>query len=413
MKKFFIAILAAIAAITMVSCEEKGPEAITISVNVDESGLEGVSSPETYQIALTNFSTAEVMTANTENGVAVFEGVLPGIYKVTASATVTEGAFSFTLTGAADKAEFLSEGDKLTLQISAVKEAALIFKEIYYSGCKIGDGEWDTYFRDQFYEIYNNSNETVYADGLCLAETKFSKDTDFSFKLIVDIPNADDYVYTQKVWQLPGDGTQYPIQPGESIVIAQWGTNHTDPSLTNGKSPVNLKGADFEAFVKAISMGSITLTDEAAINMNLVSNALPYMPPMWLTPVSGTRYIIFKPSSPIRTSDFLKPTNVEGTLENLIEIKISDIIDGVEAIENEKRLETLGLPDVIDAGAIYVSAPGSYTGESISRKIKEKLEDGRIIYQDTNNTTNDFVVNKTPQIRRNNAGVPSWNTWNK
>ena len=430
MKKFLFSALAAMAAMMTVSCEgnlldpdgngdnggtNKPEEALTInvSVKVDGSEIKDITLPETFDVSIINFNTAEEMKAKTENGIAVFEKIVPGIYKVTATATTTANGFAYTITGANEKAEFLNDKDEVVLKLAAAKESALVFKEIYYAGCKIGDGEWDTYFRDQFYEIYNNSNETVYVDGLCLAETKFSKDVDFTFKLIYDVPNPDEYVFSQKVWQLPGEGTDYPVKPGESIVIAQWGTDHTDASLSNGKSPVNLKGADFEAFVKAGAMGSVTLTDEAAINMTLAVNTLPYMPPMWLTPVSGSRYIIFKPSTPLRTSDFLAPTNYESTMDNVVEIKIADIIDGVEAVENEKRFETLGLPDVIDAGAIYLSAPGSYNGESIVRKVKETLKDGRIIYQDTNNTSNDFEVSKKPVVRRNGAKVPAWNTWSK
>lgn len=421
MKKILMTSIAALAAIFAVSCEknagpgngDNGDVTISVSVRVDGSSIKDLELPETFDVSIINFNTAEEFTGKTENGIAVFKDIIPGLYKVTATASTSADGFAYTISGANDKVEFLEDNDEVVLELKAAKESALVFKEIYYAGCRIGEDKYDTYFRDQFYEIYNNSDETVYVDGLCIAETKFSKDGDFTFKLIVDIPNAEDYVFAQRVWQLPGNGTEYPVKPGESIVIAQWATDHKDPSLSNGKSPVNLHGADFEAFVKATQMGGITLTDEAAINMTLVVNTLPYMPPMWLTPVSGTRYIIFKPSEPIRTSDFLVPTNIEGDLDNLVEIRIADIIDGVEAVENEKRFESLGLPDVIDAGAIFVSSPGSYTGESISRKIKETREDGRIIYQDTNNTKNDFVINKTPQIRRDGAKVPSWNTWNK
>ena len=51
--------------------------------------------------------------------------------------------------------------------------------------------------------------------------------------------------------------------------------------------------------------------------------------------------------------------------------------------------------------------------ESIARKVKETREDGTVVYQDTNNTTNDFEVKKDPQLRRNGAKVPSWNSWIK
>jgi len=67
------------------------------------------------------------------------------------------------------------------------------------------------------------------------------------------------------------------------------------------------------------------------------------------------------------------------------------------------------LNDIFDAGKIWCS--NSYTGESVIRKIKEKKADGRIIYIDTNNSSNDFEVSPRPEIRRNGAKRPSWSNW--
>jgi len=64
---------------------------------------------------------------------------------------------------------------------------------------------------------------------------------------------------------------------------------------------------------------------------------------------------------------------------------------------------------VLDAGATTVG--GTYLSKSVARKIKTTLTDGRIIYYDTNNSSTDFEVMDTPEIRRNGAKAPSWNTW--
>ena len=79
--------------------------------------------------------------------------------------------------------------------------------------------------------------------------------------------------------------------------------------------------------------------------------------------------------------------------------------------EVEDNMAYLGLPTVLDAGGIYCS--GIYTTESIARKVKETRADGTVVYQDTNNTTNDFEVKSDPTVRRNGAKVPAWNTWIK
>ena len=130
--------------------------------------------------------------------------------------------------------------------------------------------------------------------------------------------------------------------------------------------------------------------------------------PQWLTSVSGSPYIIFKPSKPLKNEDFITATNADYNGVGR-EVLISDVIDAVQTVSDETGMNVLGLPTSLDAGAIWCS--GTYVGESIARKIKETRPDGTNVYQDSNNTTNDFEVKKDPQVRRYGAKVPSWNTW--
>jgi len=54
------------------------------------------------------------------------------------------------------------------------------------------------YLKDTFFEVYNNSEETVYADGICLGDALNYKIYDFSDKL----ENVADYVF---IGQAGGD----------------------------------------------------------------------------------------------------------------------------------------------------------------------------------------------------------------
>ncbi len=402
MKHSAIAVLA-LAVLAAVGCQKSGTKTISVNVVVDETKLEeaGVPSPESYSVRLSNFATGVTVDLQTENGIATATGVVPGLYSVTVSGSQAQNGFTYTLAGAESSVSFLKDDDEVTVKVDAVKEAALVFKEIYYTGCG------DYYFRDQFYEIYNNSTEVVYADSLCIAETIFAN---YDYSIIYDWPieNASQYVFAKTIWQIPGNGTTYPIKPGESFVVAQWGTNHKDQKLSNGASPVDLSGAEFEAVEKETTTYSgIVLTDNPALNMAKVVEA-GYAMPQWLTSVSGSRYILFKPSKPLKNEDFITATNADynGTAR---EVPISEIIDAVQTVSDESGMSHLGLPAVLDAGGVWCS--GIYVAESIARKIKETREDGTIVYQDTNNTTDDFEVKTDPQVRRNGAKVPSWNTW--
>ena len=402
MKHSAIAVLA-LAVLAAVGCQKSGTKTISVNIRVDESKIEaaGVPSPESYEIRLSNFATGITVDLQTENGVATATGVVPGLYDVTVSGYQAKDGFTYTIAGAESGISLLSNNDEVSVLVDAVKESALVFKEIYYEGC----GNY--YFRDQFYEIYNNSTEVVYADGLCIAETVFAN---YDKSIIYEWPieNADQYVFVQTVWQIPGEGTTYPVQPGESFVIAQWGANHTAKELSDGASPVDLSGAEFEAIEKETTTYSgLVLTDNPAVNMAKVVMA-SYAMPQWLTSVSGSRYIIFKPSEPLKNEDFITATNADYNGVGR-EIPISEIIDAVQTVSDETDMAILGLPTVLDAGAIWCSGP--YRVESISRKVKETRTDGTVVYQDTNNTTNDFEVQAVPQVRRNGAKVPSWNTW--
>lgn len=396
--------LMVLAVLAMVGCQKTGTKTISINVKVDETKLvaAGIPSPESYGVKISNFATGSVIETTTENGIATAVGIIPGVYTVTVSASQNQGGFTYTLAGSESNVSLIADGAEVVVKVDAVKEAALVFKEIYYTGVDPAN----FYFRDQFYEIYNNSTEVVYADGLCIAETVFAN-IDKSVIYEWPIPNADQYVFARVIWQLPGDGKTYPVQPGESFVIAQWATNHKAENLSKGLSPVDLTGAEFEAIEKETTFNGILLTDNLAINMKKVVQA-GYAMPQWLTSTDGSRYVLFKPSKPLKNEDFITATNADyqGTAR---EIAISDVIDAVQAVNNESGMSVLGLPTALDAGAIWCS--GSYVGESIARKIKETRSDGTNVYQDTNNTSNDFEVKKDPQVRRYGAKVPSWNTW--
>lgn len=392
-----------LAVLATIGCQKTGTKTIIVNVKVDEEKVvaAGITAPESYDVKISNFATGVTIEAKTENGIATATNIVPGVYTVSVSATQNQGGFTYTIAGSESNASFLADGDVVTVKVDAVKEAALVFKEIYYTGVK------DYYFRDQFYEIYNNSTDVAYADGLCIAETIFAS-ADKSIIYDWPIENADQYVFVKVVWQMPGDGHTYPIKPGESFVIAQWATNHKADNLSKGLSPVDLTGAEFEAVEKeSTAPNGLVITDNPALNMKKVIQA-GYAMPQWLTSVSGSQYILFKPSKELKNADFITATNADYNGVGR-EVLISDIIDAVQTVSDETRMNVLGLPTVLDAGAVWCS--GIYVGESIARKIKETRPDGTNVYQDTNNTSNDFEVKKDPQVRRYGAGVPSWNTW--
>jgi hypothetical protein len=367
-----------------------------IAVSVQITTPEGVTAPASYTVEFINYNDNSKTEKTAGADGKVTASILPGIYTISVSAEVLEQGFSIIYSGSLVNENIVTDGASYTITVQVATSGTLVFKEIYYAGSRTPSNV--TYFRDQFYELYNNSESVIYADGLCIGTLLPLQAT--ANLPTWDIADADKYVFFGAIWQLPGTGTSYPVNPGESIIISQWATNHKVETL-NPSSPVDLSSSEFEAYIPT----SAILTDEPAFNMEWVFNS-SNVTPQWLTTVFGPAFAIFYPDE---TIDFSIFTTQVGSTAKGKEIPVSFILDAVETVNDETRIQLKRIPTVLDAGAITVGA--TYNTKSVSRKIKETKADGRIIYQDINNTTSDFEVQDTPVIRRNNAKKPAWNTW--
>ena len=259
------------------------------------------------------------------------------------------------------------------------------------------DSQSARYLKDTFFEIYNNSEETVHADGICLGDVLSYKVYDFSDKL----ENAEDYIFIGTyVWQIPGSGKEYPIEPGESIVIAASAIDHSAIAET-----VDLSTAEFEAICdKYKEKGG--QADANAINLILACTIKETGLGNQLGRFTDAAWCIFYPSVPLRKDGEYLESNHANNYG--LEVLKADVLDAVDCLKTEnpddKRLE-----NVLDAGWIKCETTGG--NQSIVRKVEETLPDGRIKLQDTNNTTEDFTVDGKPEIRRYGAKRPSWSTW--
>jgi hypothetical protein len=398
MKKYLLLLTCAAC---LAACDEKAETIKEIAVSVQITTPEGVATPpESYRVEFINYNDNSKVEKVAGADGKVTASILPGVYTISVSAEVLEQGFSTIYSGSLVNENIITDRASYTIAVTAAKSGTLVFKEIYYTGSRTPSNA--TYFRDQFFEIYNNSDKVVYADGLCVG-TLYTNVASAN-QPTWDKENAADYVYYQWLWQLPGTGTQYPIQPGESIIVAQWATNHKVEAL-NPSSPVNLSSSEFEGYIN--QNATQIQTDELAINMNIVFRTSSFASmPQWLNSINGCAYALFFPDE---STDITALTTQVGSTAQGVAIPISLILDAVENVDNETKVQLKRIPTVLDAGATFVGA--TYVGKSVARKIKETKPDGRIIYQDINNSTNDFEVKDTPEIRRNGAKKPSWNTW--
>lgn len=339
-------------------------------------------------------------------GTVTAKDIIPGVYSINISGDgIDNEDVEYLMNGNLVNQPLLKNQEKFDVKVKGIMLAALIFKEIYYAGVP----NW--FFQDQFYELYNNSSNVIYLDGIYFAN--IVPGNAGASEPMTWPDGKDDYVYAERVWKFPGKGTDYPLQPGESVILAQSARNH---QITNANSPVDLTSAEFEFYT-----GGSVHPDMDAIDMDHVfydGKASMGSLTWFMTPVFGPAMIVFKETEG-ETWDPVNDPNCHsmelGTTSSTLyaKIPIEYVWDAVETLNNSSIADKKRVPGLLDAGLISVD--GMYVGKSVARKIDtdeagnpKTLENGAYIYKDTNNSTDDFEV-VVPEIRRKGAKMPSWN----
>lgn len=370
-----------------------------------------------------------VNTTNT-GGEAQFTNISAGKYNIAATVVIPKDIY-MTATGKhiVEDVTFNASLNGITLNNATDKQLRLILegsepgmlliKQVYYAGSNTTNG---ASFRDQFIEIYNNSSQVIYADSLYIMQVAGQTSTtsdlstgyfittgpltgQFNWNKSIGMPaggNAvTDYVYAKSLYYVPGNGTDHPIQPGKSIVIAQTAINHQAPysSTTGGtisvKDPsltIDLHDADFEVYLAPyLSVPLNTDVDNPAVpNMKVVS----YTGKDWLLDNPGRdAFAIFKTSEDVATLWKKYPAPnvlaVTGSTTLYYQVPSALLIDAVEIQPNTSSARVpKKLLSQLDAGYTFCPA-GAYSSQSVIRKVVRTI-DGRKILMDTNNSTTDF-----------------------
>lgn len=398
MKKIAI-ILFFLGAIVISSCEKDDDPVYKLDVTVNFPENYNSTVVEGAWVYVTKAGTERTDSAQTDaSGVANITKLSAGIYNVSATISLTE-AQTEAQTGVAETAmltvvengvSVLMDTEK-SIRLAGAVLGDLVFKEIYFTGSRTSEG--GSYFADQYYEIYNNSTDVIYADKLCLGIVDAWA---YRPEITIWLSEYPTKAAIASFWYIPGNGTDHPINPGESIIIAQDGINHKSDVLGNANSPVNLGDAEWETFVPRDDNKDI----DAPAVPNLTLGYAVFLGYDWLTSVMGCGYVMFHIDGDIDTyveaNKVLKPESTS-TREYVL-INNDMIIDGFQAYKDDSETSMPKLHAVVDAGFTY-DPNGTYTGKCVRRKVKTVIN-GRTIYQDTNNSTNDFLIDQecSPRI---------------
>jgi hypothetical protein len=331
------------------------------------------------------------------DGVATFTDLATGTYNLSASLELTAAQVmeatgynaEITLNAVKDGVEPLPGTTvDVTLTLDGKPAGSLLIKQFYY-----GAGNVPTLpllmSKDQFVEIYNNSDEVIYADGLYIAALS-PRGAGEASDVASEIDRTE-FIYSEEVFKLPGSGQEYPIQPGESIVVANNGVDFTEGGTYTGT--VDNSGADFEIFeseyITAQGGTPVSLFD-APDNPDIPNVEMKYF---WQNAgwfyyrQEGASIAIF------RSDTELTETVVDPIIEAYpyLKIPVSAVIDAADFLFNADAVAFKRLPTSLDASFNYVEGGSRNSGKSLERKVA-KTVGGRQVLMDTNNSANDFEV---------------------
>lgn len=347
-------------------------------------------------------STATAMTDAT--GIAHFS-VPAGIYSISASKVTDDAYFRHVCNGSMADIVIGANNTSVALPVTLTTMQTanpIVIKELYVGGCQKNDGS-GKFAIDKCIILYNNSDEPVPLDnvGFGMIEPYNAEANTHSFlnggKL--DYADADWVPAINGVWYFQ-EGTI--IAPYAELVVNVHGA--IDNTLTYSNS-VNYANAAYYCMydVEATSSdgGKYNNTryypspaDVIATSHYLKAvkygkgNAWPMSQTAPAVVLFRTEGITPKAYAEDATN-IIYPTGREGNIVYAcLKMPRQWVIDAVEvynatALANCKKRLTADL----DAG--YATLTGGY-GHALIRKVETTTADGHAIYQDTNNSSNDF-----------------------
>lgn len=204
------------------------------------------------------------------------------------------------------------------------------------------------------------------------------------------------------VMVLPGAGTDYPIKPGDFLVIADNAINHKQ----NTSTAYDLHNANFEFPSTNPTLGQVDNPDVP--NVKVIYSQMTYN--MFFLHNRGFEsYVIARFPVGENETTFLTGRKYDYTYLNsaggitsksAYSIPNSWIIDGVNNSIPTKFIHTLTSAS-IDGGWTSVGTidnDAARYGKSVRRKVSG-TENGKNIYMDTNNSSNDFVKDSEPSLK--------------
>ena len=365
---------------------EEGLHVLTVCP--DWSGNDLERSGAEVRVEDMNTGSRYVSKTDTE-GLATF--TLPnGLYRVTLSGRSGSDVFN----ASADKIAVSGSNFTLKLKLSISKAGSIVIKELYCGGCKKLPQEGD-YQADQYFILHNNDYQVQYLDSLCFGTLSPYNSTGSNPWVSEDGRLPDFLPIIQAVWQFPGDGDDFPLQPGEDAVVCLRGAiDHAAqyPLSVNLNKPgyfVCYNSTYFNNTAYHPAPGNLISQDRYLDVVIKTGKANAYT-----MSLSSPAMVIFRAKG-MSIQDFvLVPENVTpvpgSAVDNVVKVPYEWVLDALEVFDGSSASNQKRLDASVDAG--YVLQSETFLGHSLMRRVDEEASAtaGYEILADTNNSLNDF-----------------------
>lgn len=427
MKKLFYYSMLMFAVMTAItSCSDDDKNDPVKQIKQTKVGLEmtipqelsGVTQLKDIQVKFYNVTTGRDVTFNQKDVEFELEGgKLKTTYRLD-SVKVAEGLYNIDLDGTIVYADTKKPTGKLhatAMNLNLVPSAAgidpsaklegflanvsngFVISEICVSGPLTPKGK--QYIGDAYFRITNNSDETLYADGLFIAESEFNQMLQQDYK--PDVRST--YMPIDYLTRVPGThgvDKKYPVKPGESILICDNAINHKDED--HNPNSWDLSKANFEWYDESTNPAFTDIDNPDVENtIRLFTTSLT----IWIPHNRGFKSyaigFLTVDDNTFKTKEEYKYdysyTFVSGSFKremnfNAMKIPNTWIIDAVNlAIKDQKKW------DLIDPSLDYgytwvceVDRDKNRYGKAVRRKFNATTKK----LQDTNNSEYDFETVK-------------------
>ena len=275
---------------------------------------------------------------------------------------------------------------------------------------------------DQYITIYNPSKQTLYLDSLAIVTNQIDPRIIFEFAPGDNFVNS--YYGVNSIMCFPGKGKDFPVKPGQTIVIANHAVDHAKDYEKyledNGENLKEYEGidqfldlskADFEWSPSTDKNNNPNVPDLTPITPNRAISTISEAVGLALVrlPWSPATFAQFEKRNPEADKKakvknpihYINVTNTDFADFMAIEIPFNKVIDCM-TICPRRRFQMK--PSTLDKGFLGVAEDNfsSYSNENILKVMGLSLQrkfDGKG-FVDTDNTTLDFEVKPATLSRK-------------